>query len=96
MNRAANIELDPFRGQLINDVTRVTQRSGQTIQLRDDESVALPACGECDAEPGAFPVRAGEAVVGVDVSVVDAQLHEGVALRGQVLFVCGYPRVSDE
>jgi hypothetical protein len=96
MNRPADIELHAFRSQLIDDVTRVTERSSQTIQFRHDESVALPACRKRDPKTWAFPVSAGQTVIGVDIPFIDAQLHEGIALRGQILFVCGYPRVSDE
>jgi hypothetical protein len=48
MNRPADVELDPFRGQLIDDVTRIAERFSQTVKFRHHECVALTARGGGD------------------------------------------------
>ena len=58
--------------------------------------VALAHGGEGLVEAGAGAGGAGEAVIGVDAILGDAQLQERLALGGQILPVGGTARVSDE
>ena len=48
------------------------------------------------SRPGPGAGRAGEAVIGVDAILCDAQLPERLVLGGQILPVSGTARVSDE
>ena len=85
MNRPADIELHAFRGQLIDDVARIAEGPSQTIQLRHNESVALTARGTRDPKAWAFPVGAGQAMIGADIPVINAQLHDCSGIRLHVV-----------
>ena len=52
--------------------------------------------GESLVEAGSGAGGAGEAVIGVDAILGDAQLQERLALGGRILPVGGTARVSDE
>ena len=68
----------------------------QPVAFRHDRRVSLAHGGEGLVEAGAGAGGAGEAVIGVDAILGDAQLQEGLALGGRTLPVGGTARVSDE
>ncbi|MEE3703916.1 hypothetical protein V2H43_10940, partial [Pasteurella multocida] len=72
-------------GELVGDVACVGQRAREAIQFRDDKGVALATGGECLTQTGPCPIRPGQAVVDVDVSLVDAKVDECLALGCEVL-----------
>ena len=61
-----------------------------------DQGVALAHSGEGLIEAGPGAGGAGEAVVGVDAILGDAEVQEGLALGVQILAVGGTAGVSDE
>jgi hypothetical protein len=61
--------------------------SEQAIQLRHDQGVAGPYCGEGLIEPGPLAFRAAHAVVDVDAVKGNAEREERLALSREVLFV---------
>ena len=65
-------------------------------ELRDDECATGPHCRQRFAQSRACAVCAGQAMVDVDVLVVDAERSEHVALSGEVLGVGGDTDVTDE
>lgn len=96
MYRAADAELDPFGSELVDDVTRIAQRARQTVELRDNESVAGSTRRQRDTESRPLAVRSGQPVIDVDVIAVDAKLAEREPLCRQILFRCRNARVSDK
>jgi hypothetical protein len=89
-------ELDVALGEVLDDVARVGQGTGEPVELGDHEGVAGPAGGEGLLESGAFAVPAGEAVVDVDQVVQDPECLEACLLRGEVLLVGGDTGVPDQ
>ena len=67
VNGTADVELDVLRGQLVDDVLRVSKASCEPVELRDDKCVPVATRRERFTETRARPVRAGQAVIGVDV-----------------------------
>lgn len=91
----ADAELDfPF-GEVLDDVPRVRQGSGEPVELGDDESVPRPACSKGFPESWSFPVGAGQTVVNVDPVFGHVECGEPVALGGEVLLIGRHARVPD-
>jgi hypothetical protein len=80
----------------IGDGAGIRDGPGQPVEFRHDQRVAFAHGGEGLVEAGAGAGGAGEAVIGVDAILGDAQLQERLALGGQILPVGGTARVSDE
>ena len=78
---AAEAEADVLRGEFVDDVAGVGQRSGESVEFGDDEGVARAAGGQREPEAGSVAVGAGQAVVDVDAIVTDTERVEGVSLR---------------
>ena len=77
-------------------MARIWDGPCQPVEFRHDQGVVGAHGGEGLVKAGAGAGRAGEAVIGVDAILGDAQLQERLALGGQVLPVGGTARVSDE
>ena len=82
--------------KLIGDGSGIRDGPCQQVEFRHDQRVALAHGGEGLVEAGAGTDRPGEAVIGVDEILGDAQLQERQALGGRILPVGGTTRVSDE
>ena len=82
--------------QPVGDGAGVRHGPGQAVEFGHDQGVALAHGGEGLIEAGAGAAGAGEAVVGVDAVLGDAEIQERLALGGQVLAVGGAAGVSDE
>ena len=54
-------------GELVGDCAGIADRPGEPVELRDHERVAGPARLKRFPERGTIPVRAGEAVIELDV-----------------------------
>ena len=80
----------------IGDGARIWDGLGQPVEFRHDQRVAGAPGGEGRVEAGSGAGGAGEAVIGMDAILGDAELQERLALGGQVLPVGGTARVSDE
>ena len=102
-HRIARVVEGPAEGQFhvsfpkpIGDGARIWDGPCQPVEFRHDQRVAFAHGGEGLVEAGAGAGRAGEAVIGVDAILGDAQRQERQALGGQILPVGGTARVSDE
>lgn len=95
MDRAADVELDTGDGEFVSDVSDIWHRSGEAIELGDDQHVAGTAGGQRFAEAGACAVGASQPVVDVDPLGVDAEPGQAVALGGEVLPCGGDPGIAD-
>ena len=60
----------------VNDGAGIWDGPGQTVEFRHDQRVAFAHGGEGLVEAGSGAVRAGEAVIGVDAILGDAQLQD--------------------
>ena len=80
----------------VGDGAGIRNGPGEAVEFGHDQRVACAHGGEGLVEAGPGAVRAGEAVIGVDAILGDAQLQEGLALGGQILPVGGTAGVSDE
>ena len=80
----------------IGDGARIRDGPCQPVEFRHDQRVAFAHGGEGLVEAGASAGRAGEAVIGVDAILGDAQLQERLTLGGRILPFGGTARVSDE
>ena len=80
----------------IGDGARIRDGPCQPVEFRHDQRVAFAHGGEGLVEAGAGAGGAGEAVIGVDAILGDAQLQERLALGRRILPVGGTARVSDE
>ena len=96
VNGSTDAEFDAFDGEFIDDVFRIPKRTGKPVEFGNHEGVAVPARGEGFSKTGSCSVGAGESVVGVDQVRSNAEVLQGVSLGGEVLFVRGYARVSDQ
>ena len=61
----------PFVGQLIRDLARIPQRPGEPVEFRHDERVSASHRGKRLPQARSGAIRAGHAVVDVDVRVVE-------------------------
>ena len=66
--------------KLVGDGAGIRNGPGEAVEFRHDQGVAFAHGGEGLVEAGSGAVRAGEAVIGVDVIYGEAQLQEGLAL----------------
>ena len=82
--------------ELVGDGARIRDGPCQPVEFRHDQRVAFAHGGEGLVEAGAGAGRAGEAAIGVDAVLGDAQLQERLALGGQILPDGGTARVSDK
>ena len=80
----------------VGDGAGVRNGPGPAVEFGHDQGVAGAHGGEGLVEAGAVAVRAGEAVIGVDAVLGDAELPERLALGGRVLAVGGAAGISDE
>ena len=102
-HRIARVVECPAEGQFhvsfpkpIGDGARIRDGPCQPVEFRHDQRVAFAHGGEGLVEAGAGAGRAGEAAIGVDAILGDAQLQERQALGGQILPFGGTARVSNE
>ena len=82
--------------KLICDGAGIRDGPGQAVDFGHDQGVAFSQGGEGLIEAGTGAGGTGEAVIGVDAILGDAELREGLLLGGQVLPVGGTAGVSDE
>ena len=82
--------------ELLGDGAGIRDGPCQPVEFRHNQRVAFAHGGEGLVEAGAGAGRAGEAVIGVDAILGDAQFQELLALGGQILPVGGTALVSDE
>ena len=80
----------------IGDGAHIWDGPGQPVEFRHDQRVACAHGGEGLVETGSGAVRAGEAVIGADAILDDAQRQELLALGGRILPVGRTAGVSDE
>jgi len=85
VEQAADVELHPCLGQLLDDVAGIRQGTREPVEFRHDKRVAGAARREGFAQSGPSPVGAGQAVVDIDPVRLDAQRGERAALGGEVL-----------
>ena len=71
--------------KLVGDGAGIRYGPGQAVEFGHDQGVALAHGGEGLVQAGSGAAGAGEAVVGVDAILGDAEFQEGLALGGQVL-----------
>ena len=88
-------QLDLAYPELVGDVTCVGNRSGQPVELGHDQRVAAAHRGKRLVETGTRASAPGQPVVGVDAPGIHPELHQGAALRGEVLPISGAAGVSD-
>ena len=96
VERRAEGQLHAAFPKQVGDGAGIRDGPGQPVEFGHDQGVALAHGGEGLVEAGAGAGGAGEAVVGVDAILGDAELQEGLSLGGQILLVGGTARVSDE
>ena len=82
--------------KLVCDGAGIRDGPGQAVDFGHDQGVAFSQGGEGLIEAGTGAGGTGEAVIGVDAILGDAELREGLLLGGQVLPVGGTAGVSDE
>jgi len=87
------LSLDLALGEFVEDVPGVWQGPGQPVQFGHHERVTAVAGGKGEPQTWSVTVRAGQAVIDVDPVIADAERGKTVALRGQILMLCGHPRV---
>ena len=80
----------------VGDGAGIRDGSGQPVEFRHDQRVAGAHGGEGLVEAGAGAGGAGEAVIGVDAILGDAERQALLALGRRILLVGGTARVSDE
>ena len=102
-HRIARVVERPAEGQFhasfpkpIGDGARIWDGPCQPVEFRHDQRVACAHGGEGLVEAGAGAGGAGEAVIGVDAILGDAQLQERLALGRRIRPVGGTAGVSDE
>ena len=93
---ASDAELHLLRGELVDDVFRISERTCQPVEFGDDQGVTASACGKSFPKARSSAVGAGEAMVGVDQGRSHTQSFQGVLLGREILFVCGYAGVSNQ
>ena len=71
--------------KLVGDGARIRDGPGRPVEFRHDQRVAGAHGGEGLVEAGSDAGGAGEAVVGVDAILGDAQLQERLALGRRIL-----------
>jgi hypothetical protein len=96
VDRPAEVEPDLSCGELIGDRSSIGQGTGQPVQLRHDQGVALAAGRQRFAESRTFLVGAGQTVVDVDPCDIDSQPEQSLALDGEVLLIGGAACIADE
>ena len=79
----------------IGDGAHVRDGLGQSILFRHDQGAALARGDESLVEAGPGARGAGEAVIGVDAILNDAQLQEGLTLSCQISPASGPACVSE-
>ena len=73
--------------KLVGDGARIWDGPCEAVEFRHDQRVAFAHGGEGLVEAGSGASGTGEAVIGVDAILGDAQLQEGLSLGGQILSV---------
>lgn len=80
IDRGPQSELHTLLFKLIGDGAGIRNGSGQPIQLRHDQSVAIPHGGKGLIQAGACAVCAGQTVVCVDEVFRDTQFQKRLSL----------------
>ena len=79
----------------IDDGTHVRHELGRSVLFRHDQGVALARGDESLVEAGPGAGRTGEAVIGVDATLNDAQLWEDLTPSGRIPLAGGPACVSE-
>lgn len=87
VDKTADVELDVLGGEFVDDVLRIAKPSREPIQLRNHKRVSVSAGRERFPQTGSCAIRAGQAMVSVDVEREDSKPFRRDALSGQVLFM---------
>lgn len=95
VDAASEIERHSLDGELVGGVPRVRERARQPVELGHHQGVAVPGRGQRFAQPGPGAVRSRQAVVEVDVLVLDSEALECFPLGGEVLLESRDARVAD-
>ena len=96
VERPAEGHLHASFPEQVGDGAGIWDGPGQPVEFRNDQRVAFAHGGEGLVEAGAGAGGAGEAVIGVDAILGDAQRQERLALGRRILPVGGTAGVSDE
>lgn len=96
IDRPAEIQSHTAARELRSNVSRVSQRAGESVELRHDEGVALAARCQRLPEARALPGGPGVTPVAVDALRRHPQRRQGVSLRGEVLGVGRDAGVTNE
>ena len=95
IHRAVDVKGYIALDESIEDLVEVAGRASEAVELGHHELVAAAADFERPGERRPFPVASGVAVIGVDLSAVDAELAEPCNLAGDVLSGGRTPCVAD-
>jgi hypothetical protein len=85
VDRSPEVQGDTLLRQLIRDIGRVAQRTGETVKLRDGQDVTGTARRQCLAQPRSGSSRIRQPVVNMHVLIIDTQCCKTIALCCKIL-----------
>ena len=81
---AAQVEAHLSDRQLVGNCPRIGEGPCQSIELGDDQGVALATRGECLTQTRSFTIGASQSVINVDPTLSYSKSGESVALGSEV------------